>query len=340
MNVPADNPGPGSPSLDADLAGDYQALRMGVGAVWLARDAVRVTGSEAAGFLQGQLSQDLQPLEDGDSVWSLILQPQGKIDALVRVSRLAEDDFVLDTDGGWGDAVVARLLRFKLRVRADLEPLAWSCLGLRGQSDSFDSRFGSGLGVGPAGRRGTMVVAAAWPGLASLRVDGLDLLGPGPTVSDVAADGADAVRVCSAAAHEALRIEAGQPAMGRELTDRTIPAEAGVVPHTVSFTKGCFTGQELVARIDSRGGNVPRRLRGVVVSGRRDEPSPPLPAGAALVVGGKEVGSLTSTAYSPGLVATVALAYLHRDVAVPAEAEVHWPDGRAPARIEELPLLS
>ena len=68
------------------------------------------------------------------------------------------------------------------------------------------------------------------------------------------------------AAFEAARIEAGVPAMGREITDKTIPQEAGaLVEHAVSFTKGCYTGQELVARLDARGNNVARRLRGVVL---------------------------------------------------------------------------
>src|SRR5271157_4775990 len=79
-----------------------------------------------------------------------------------------------------------------------------------------------------------------------------------------------------AAAYEAVRVEAGFPRHGDELDERTIPAEAGLVEASVSFTKGCYTGQELVARIDSRGSNVPRRLRGLLLSG-------PAEAGARLV---------------------------------------------------------
>jgi folate-binding protein YgfZ len=132
--------------------------------------------------------------------------------------------------------------------------------------------------------------------------------------------------------YEALRIECGVPAMGRELTDRTIPAEAGqsVIDRSVSFTKGCYTGQELVARIDSRGGNVPRRLRGLVLDGEG------LPApGAAVRVGDDEVGTVTSAAWSDRLDAVIALAYVKRDVDVPTGGSV---DGRV-ARIETLPLL-
>ena len=132
-------------------------------------------------------------------------------------------------------------------------------------------------------------------------------------------------------AYEAVRIEAGVPAMGAELTERTIPAETGIVDRTVSFTKGCYTGQELVARIDSRGGHVPRHLRGVVLSG-------PAPAGATLEVDGKNVGALTSVGRRPD--GAVALAYVGRDVAPPANGTVSWEGGTTSGRVEVLPLVA
>jgi folate-binding protein YgfZ len=139
-------------------------------------------------------------------------------------------------------------------------------------------------------------------------------------------------------AYEAVRIEAGIPVMGRELDDRTIPAEAGVVDRSVSFTKGCYTGQELVARIDSRGGNVPRRLRGLILPGDAGTARPP--AGAKIHdAEGKEVGEVTSVAFSPGLAAIVALAYVRRAVEPPADVSVVWDAASSPARVEALPLV-
>jgi aminomethyltransferase len=127
--------------------------------------------------------------------------------------------------------------------------------------------------------------------------------------------------------------------MGAELTERTIPAETGLVERTVSFTKGCYTGQELVARIDSRGSRVPRHLRGVVVQGA-DAP----PVGAALFgeggQGERELGQLTSVALSPTLGGPVALAYVRREVEPPAEVVLRWDSGEAPARVEALPLVA
>jgi len=291
---------------------DYLALRHDVGAVWLPRDFVRVAGPDALKFLQGQLSQDVA-LATGGSAWALLLQPQGKMVALVRATRTGEDEFVLDTDGGWAGAVFERLNRFKLRVKADVEPLAWRCLALRGPRASAVA----------AAATGGLPAPADWPGL-----PGVDVLGPSP-------EPPPGVRVCSAEAYQAVRVEAGVPEMGAELDERTIPAEAGVVERSVSFTKGCFTGQELVARIDSRGGNVPRRLRGVVVGGGVVPPT-----GASVSVDGKVVGELTSVASPPGGREPVALAYIRRAVEPPAEAILAWDGGEAPARIEALPLVS
>ena len=102
--------------------------------------------------------------------------------------------------------------------------------------------------------------------------------------------------------------------MGHELDESTIPAEVGpwVIERSVSFTKGCFVGQELVARIDSRGGNVPRHLRGVVL-GANVLP----PVGAELVVDGEVRGTLTSVGESLDLRAPIALALVHRSVEPP-----------------------
>ena len=270
---------------------------------WVAvpRDVVRVTGPDAISFLQGQVSQDVAGLStNAGSAWSFVLQPQGKVDAWFRVTRTSEEALLLDVDGGFGEALVARLERFKLRTKADFELLSdWRCVAVRGAAL-------------PGG------VDAEWPG-----VEGTDFLGPALPPPDGIEEGVPEQ-------YEALRIECGVPAMGRELTERTIPEEAGVVERSVSFTKGCYTGQELVARIDSRGGNVPRRLRGLILDG--DD----LPAdGTALTIEGREVGVVTSAARSERLDAVVALAYVKRDIDVPTGGDV----GGRVARIEPLPLL-
>jgi len=293
------------------LATDYDAFRKSAGAVELPRDFVRAAGPDVIRFLQGQLSQDVAGLAAGASTWALLLQPQGKVVAFLRVLRLDDEVFVLETDAGFGAAVIERLNRFKLRVACDLDPLDWRCVAVRGPASHRAVEQGVGT-----------VVLADWPGL-----PGADLVGESPAAPST-------VPVCSIEAYEVVRIEAGIPVMGREIDDRTIPAEVGVVDRSVSFTKGCYTGQELVARIDSRGGNVPRHLRGMIIC---DGASPP--AGATLEVDGKVVGELTSVAVSPGRASTVALALVRRAVEAPAEVLVAWDGQSATARVEELPLV-
>jgi tRNA-modifying protein YgfZ len=285
-------------------------LRTSLHAVAVGRDVVRVAGPDAITYLQGQLSHDVTDLAPGEVGWTFVLQPMGKVDAWARLVRTADDEVVLDVDGGHGDALVARLRRFLLRTKADVDPLDWRVVALRGPGAEAAARDAAA----------DLRVPAEWPG-----VEGFDLVGP--TVELPAG-----VPVAGLDAYEALRIRSGIPAMGAELTDATIPAEVGqrVIDASVSFTKGCFTGQELVARIESRGGHVPRHLRGVVLPGA----APPAP-GTAVTVDGSEVGTVTSSAPAPGAGA-VALAFVKRAVEPPAEAIV----GGMPATILDLPLPS
>ena len=261
------------------------------------RDAVRATGPDAATFLQGQISQDVEAVSLGDSAWSLILAPQGKVEAWFRLTRLGENEFLVDLDAGFAEALVARLERFKLRVDATFKILeGWQMLSIRGSSGGSD-----GLEVVPAELRAEV----EWPGF-----EGVDLLGPEVSLP--------AGTEASTAAMEVARIRAGWPSMGRELTERTIPAEVGgLVESSVSFTKGCYTGQELVARIDSRGGNVPRPVRLIEIRGGV-EVSP----GAEITVDGRAAGEVTSAAEDQAHGVTVALGPVHRRVEPPADAEV------------------
>jgi folate-binding protein YgfZ len=261
-------------------------------AVWLDRDVVSASGPESGTFLQGQLSQDVLALPEGGSAWSWLLAPTGKVDALLRVTRLAADDWLLDTDLGWGKPVIERLTRFRLRTKVDLAARPWQVLGLRGDAAGFAD---------------DAVTVPAWPGLA-----GVDRIGPALTIPE-------GWPVMPAAEYEAVRILAGIPKMGTELTDKTIPGETGLIERTVSFTKGCYTGQELVARIDSRGGHVPRRLHALVLTG-------PVEPGTTLVDGsGRTAGMVTSVAYAPAT-GWVALGYVRRGVDFSATLRA-GPDG-------------
>lgn len=244
------------------------------------RDFVMVEGADALSYLHSQVSQDVQPLAVGASAWTLLLQPTGKVNVLARVLRSGDAAYVLDVDAGAGDALVARLLRFKIRVKADVSVIPWRCIAVRGVD-------AASVGAVP----GAIAVATWWndPAL------GGDLLGPAPQPPAGLREG-------SAEELERARVAAAWPAMGSEITDATIPVETGVTDVAVSFTKGCYPGQELVERMDSRGAGAPRRLVALFAT----EGARP---GDPIVVDGIEVGGLTSVA------GDVALGWIRRSVA-------------------------
>lgn len=224
------------------------------------RDAIRVSGPDAVTYLHSQLSQDLRPLAVGSSTWAFLLQPTGRVDALVRVTRGGDDELVLDTDAGFGEVVAARVLRFRIRVRADVEPFTMACIAVRPEPGDGE------LDVLPG-------AVVAWGG-------GFDLCGDAVPAPDC--------REAGSAELEAARIEARWPAMGAEIVPgETIPAELGLNDVAVSFTKGCYPGQELVERMDSRASSAPRLLQLV------DVPAGTVP-GADLVVGSDVAGTVTS----------------------------------------------
>lgn len=312
-------------ALDQMRAG-YTALRASAGVHLLPRDVVSVSGPDAASYLQGQCSQDVLGLEPGAGAEALLLSPQGKIDVYLRVARVSDDRFVLDTDRGFGEATVRRLDRFRLRTEVTIEAVEWICVAVRGPS-AADRVVGAP----------ELVLPVVWEGLA-----GVDVIGPAP--AGAWTDWVDDQAVpCDDAGWDAARIEAGIPVNGHEVIEGSIAAEMGLVDRTVSFAKGCFTGQELVARLDARGSNVAWRLHGVAFDRGPGEPGPQ--AGALVLESGgsREVGRLSSVAWSPGLGCGVALARLHRSVTPPAGVVLRWEDADGSHSLEAearpLPLV-
>ncbi len=234
-------------------------------AFWCAvvRDAVDVSGRDAAAFLQSQLAQDVASMRDGEARPSLLLDPAGRVVSVVRVVRHGAERFTLDTEPGFGAPTVERLARFKIRVAVDL---------------------GAGSSTFVAVRRAP---AASIPGaLPAWWCDGsaVDVPGGDPPVG---------VREGTAAMLEHERISSAWPLLGRDFEQGAVPAETGLVPHAVSFSKGCYPGQELVERMDSRGADAPRRLV-AVRCGR------PPTAGDDVVVGDSVRGTWTSVSVLDG----------------------------------------
>ncbi len=312
------------------------ALREGAGLVdGRDRGSVLVSGPEAQSFLHSLLSQDVAGLAAGEGAHALLLQPQGKLDCDLRLLVVGPEEIRLDCEAGRGAALAASLRRFKLRVKAEVEDTTggWGVLLLRGDQAPDVAAATAGVPV-----PGAQHHHVPWPGsdLRLVRADwpggwpGIDVVGPVEALGG-AADALVGAGATTAGpdAYEAARVAAGVPRQGVDIDERTIPQEAFLELDAVSFTKGCFLGQELVCRIDTRG-HVNRYLRGFVME---DDTTPP--PGAGIVVGDKEVGVLTTVARWAG--GTRALGYLRREVEVPAQVLVRWDGGEVAARADALP---
>lgn len=212
-------------------------------------------------------------MSTGEAQASFVLQPTGKVEALVRVACVDNELFTLDTDHGWGDAVMARLQRFKIRVKVDLNVETRSTLAYRNCSGQQIER-----------------ALPAW------RNDGSAF-----DVIEIAATPIAEIREGSLAEFDELRIRAGWPLMGQDLTTDMIPGETGVIEHAVSLTKGCYPGQELVERMDSRGSTAPRMLRVIHATAITS-------VGDDVILDGVIVGKYTSVANS------IAIAVIKRGV--------------------------
>ncbi|HSO96458.1 MAG TPA: hypothetical protein VLV81_10495 [Acidimicrobiia bacterium] len=272
------------------------------------RGLVVAGGEDATAYLQSLVSQDLDPLGDNDHAAALLLSPQGKLDVAFRILR-AGAEWWLDTDADYAPRLLASLNRFRIRVKVDLED--------RTPTTGLVSTLGVPIGAVPDG---VHALPTDWAGQ-----PGVDLLGPLDAVR-AAADATDpTVERWTPERFEAFRIEAGVPRLGVDIDDATIPQEAFLERDAVSFTKGCFVGQELVCRIDTRG-HVNRYLRGVRIP---DGTTPP--AGATVVVDGTDRGTLTSIAVVPGETRAVGLAMVRREIEPPTTAELRWDDGHVAA---------
>ena len=277
------------------------------------RDVVVVSGTDALSYLQSLVSQDLDGLTEGDAVHSLLLSPQGKLDVDFWLVRMGDGAWLV-CEGAFGEQLAASLQRFKIRVQVEvaLDP-SLAVVALRG------------VGARAAAGSAEVVIPVPWVG-ADGGEEAVDVVGDASTLDAVANAALDAgAREWSEDEYEAARIAAGVPRLGFDLDAKTIPQEAGLERDAVSFSKGCFLGQELVCRLDTRG-HVNRYLRRLTMAVGASAPR-----GAEIVAGDKAVGTVTSTAGS------VALGYVRREVEPSAEVTLRWDGSETTATVEELP---
>lgn len=312
--------------------------------------AVRVTGAERASWLQGLLSNDIEALTPGRGCYAAWLTPQGRMltDAVV----LAEDDALhMELPAPLVDGLLRQLNAaiFAEDVTLADESAQWRTLGVHGVSAAqvvaralTGSRPSQAVLTvhhlatwaeythAPLGPFGRLVGAAPYgvPGFRlRVRVDDADVWTSRLRLAGATLTPADEL--------EFARIESGRPQFLVDMDADTIPLEAGIEERAISFTKGCYVGQEVIVRIVHRGGGrVVRKLVGLVLDGDG------VPATRASVRAEKgEIGRVTSSAWSPRLGAAVALAYVHRDSAEPGTAvRVACDGGEVAASVRAFPL--
>ncbi len=324
----------------------YRAVRQAAGVLdRSSRGRIVLKGADRRTFLHALLTNDIAALGPGTGCYAALLTPQGRMVTDMRVFELGDVVF-LDVPGATKDELLAKLdqMLFSEDVQIGDVSGGFGCISVQGP-------LAPGVVAATLGLQGHDLGSWApwrnarvtWAGETVIlaRVDEFGL--PGfllfTTMTAVpalaAATGGHGAVVVEPDTADVLRIEAGRPEFGADMTAETIPIEAGLDLTAISYTKGCFPGQEVLVRIRDRGhGRVARKLVGLTLDGGVPHP------GAEVVSGDKAVGQVTSAVHSPALGRPIALAYVHRDSVEPGTAlSVSVGASVVPALVAALPFV-
>lgn len=316
-------------ATEVELDGQYRALREEAGFLVRERAMLLVSGPDAAEYLQGQLTNDIEGLEPEQGCYAALLDRKGHLVADMRVLRLSHshpDQLWLDTEPIAFEPLRKHLETYKIGREVEIADATpeWTITSVIGPASVEVA------GVPPVSpehaqsyseRDGIEVLAVATD-------HGVDLI-TRPQAADAVTQrliAAGAVEVSEEAA-EIIRVEAGRPRFGLDMGPESMPAEAGIVERSVDFEKGCYIGQEPVARLHYRG-KPNRSLRGLRLSA-------PAERGDSLVLGEGDLGRLGTSCISPAL-GPIALAIVRRE-AVEGEQLAVGEDG-VTAEVVELPF--
>jgi glycine cleavage system T protein len=297
---------------------EYESIRRAVGFLDISNRAVlEFTGADRLSYLQGLISNDLRALSSGEGMYAAFLTQQGKVLGDCRV--LAKDDcFILDLWEPLKPKILDHLNRYLVADEVEINDLTARYAMLSIQGPSADQLLGKFVVKDKQPQQPIAHSTAEIHGV-EVRIcryshtgeDGFDLMIPVADIENVARRFTETGSAYSAQwvgteAYEVVRIEAGIPRYGVDITEDNLILETGL-NHAVSFNKGCYLGQEVVERIRSRG-HVNKNLTGLVIDGEKSATF-----GSKVVIAEKEIGTITSSVYSPALSSAIALAYIHRD---------------------------
>ncbi len=337
-----------TPAHYGDVAAEHRTVRQAVGIADLShRGKIRVTGDDRAKWLQSIISNDVLPLQPGQGRYSSILTHKGKMLTYFRV-YMQPNTIMLEDVGEIGETTFQAMRKFLLYgTKARMENCAenWGLLLISGPKTSHVIQSAFGVDVtdlkpvnfvtAQIGGNTALVLRTEETGEVDIEIllpaDGLST-----TWSSVMETGTKfGIKAIGNHAREALRIEAGIPKAGQDLNEEIVPPEANLESKAFSLSKGCYPGQEVVARMDTYG-NVRRKLVGLVLN---DSTVPP--HGSKLFSGDREVGWVSSAARSPQLNTVIAFGFPLRDFSKPETALTVEVDGnRIPATVRPLPFYT
>jgi folate-binding protein YgfZ len=332
----------------------YRAVREAAGRVNRSlRGRIQLTGEDRRAYLQGLLTNDIAALAAGSGSYACLLTPQGRMIADMYVIETGTA-ILMDVEAEVTGRVAEHLDRFVFSEDVAVTDVseAMAQIGVFGPHAAvvLSLVLGGAAAAVPAAELEALAVlgnrTALWDGATVHVVRRDDLGGPGydvligrghETAFEEAIERAGAVAVDSDVA-EVCRVENGRPVFGRDMTEDTIPLEAGIEDRAISLTKGCYVGQEIIIRVLHRGhGRVARRLVGLTLAPDAEVPT----RGLALRGAGREIGSVTSAVWSPALECPIAMGYAHRDFVEPATVvEVVIGGAGVPAVVTRLPFLA
>jgi folate-binding protein YgfZ len=330
------------PASYGDVTAEYRAVREGGAGLFdfSSRGRIEVRGSEAVQFLNGLITNDVKTLIGGAWMRAAFPNVQGRLLGEARVLRLASERFLFDTEAASHKRVLKTLERFTLAGDFHVSDLTdeMALISIQGKraADILKATFGAeaalvkrwGVHTGLWHEQALHVIRAT-----ETSEDGFDLFVASAEVATLwdALMGAGAQAVGNDAL-EVLRIEAGVARYGVDVDETNVVLEA-VPDEAVSFTKGCYIGQEIIARIHWRG-HVAKKLIGLVL----DETGTPARGDKIISADGKEIGRLTSVAFSPRVGRVIALGYVKYDYLAPGtEVRIRSGERELAARTSELP---